>query len=68
MVRDLESLSVRLHEIYQLEAIRQGDVRHLAAYADLTERIKDYDRVLARWILHHFTLKVEKEDEWPPVE
>src|SRR5574343_721684 len=33
---------------------RQGDVRHKDAYADLPENIKEYDRVLARYVLAMF--------------
>lgn len=52
---DLEALSARLHEIYQKEAHRRGDVRHADAYADLPELTKEWDRVLARWVLAHWT-------------
>jgi hypothetical protein len=49
----VEALSAKLHDIYQHEARRQGDVRHQEAYADLTESTKEFDRVLARFILRH---------------
>jgi hypothetical protein len=52
---DLEALSARLHEVYQKEAHRRGDVRHADAYADLPEATKEWDRVLARWVLAHWT-------------
>ena len=55
----VEGLSAKLHTIYQIEARRQGDVRHHDDYAALTESTKEYDRVLARFILKHadeFTL------------
>lgn len=45
----IEQLSVELHDIYQKEAKRQGDVRHSDDYAVLSENTKEYDRVLARW-------------------
>jgi hypothetical protein len=48
---DVESLSAKFHEIYQAEAKRQGDVRHKDAYADLPENIKEFDRVLARYVI-----------------
>ena len=48
---DVESLSAKFHEIYMIEARRQGDVRHKDAYADLPENIKEFDRVLARYVL-----------------
>lgn len=56
-LRDLiEDLSRTLHDVYQLEAKRQagtGDdtVRHPDDYASLPEHTKEYDRVLARFIL-----------------
>lgn len=34
-----------------MEAKRQGDVRHKDKYQDLPENIKEFDRVLARFIL-----------------
>jgi len=53
---DVESLSRKFHAIYQKEARRQagtGDdtVRHPDEYDDLPERTKEYDRVLARFVL-----------------
>ena len=48
---EIESLSAKLHEIYMLEAKRQGDVRHEWDYSKLKESTKEYDRVLARFIL-----------------
>lgn len=52
----VERLSAELHAIYQNEARRQagvGDdsVRHPDDYAALPEHTKEYDRVLARYIL-----------------
>jgi hypothetical protein len=52
----VERLSAKLHAIYQDEARRQagtGDdtVRQSDDYAALPERTKEYDRVLARYIL-----------------
>lgn len=43
----VEKLSAELHEIYQTEAKRQGDVRHSDNYEQLSENTKNYDRVLA---------------------
>lgn len=48
---DVEALSAQLHDIYMKEARRQGDVRHQDAYADLPEHVKEFDRVLARFII-----------------
>ena len=53
MENTVEALSAKLHDIYQLEAKRQGDVRHHDAYADLQESTKEFDRVLARFLLRH---------------
>lgn len=57
---EIETLSAKLHDIYMQEARRQGDVRHKDAYADLTENIKEFDRVLARFILEQIDLAREK--------
>ncbi len=46
-----ERLASELHDIYIKEAKRQGDVRHKDKYEDLTENIKDFDRVLADFII-----------------
>ncbi len=51
----VETLSAQLHNIYQQEASRQGDVRHSNLYADLRDSTKEFDRVLARFILKHCT-------------
>lgn len=51
MSEEVESLASRLHTIYQTEAKRQGDVRHHDEYANLPENIKEFDRVLARFII-----------------
>ena len=52
----LEELSAELHTIYMLEAERQAKelgrpVRHKQDYYELEEPTKEYDRVLARYIL-----------------
>lgn len=49
--REVEALAAEFHEVYQAEARRQGDVRHSDDYAALPERIKEFDRVLARHAL-----------------
>lgn len=63
---DLESLSARLHDIYQAEAHRRGDIRHADRYDDLAEPTKEWDRVLARWVLRHWTPKFDGSDDLPP--
>jgi hypothetical protein len=62
---DIEELSSRLHDIYQKEAHRRGDVRHADAYVDLSEPTKEWDRVLARWIVNHFEPKFDPADGLP---
>ena len=47
----VEELAEQLHDVYQLEAYRKNDVRHPDAYTDLDEGIKEYDRVIARFVL-----------------
>lgn len=47
----VEVLSEKFHYIYQQEARRQGDMRHNDDYGELAENIKEFDRVLARYIL-----------------
>ena len=47
----VEELAAQLHDIYQAEAHRQGDVRHADEYASLSDDIKEFDRVMARFIL-----------------
>jgi hypothetical protein len=60
-VRAVEELSSKFHDIYMLEAKRQGDVRHKDKYEDLTENIKEFDRVLARYVLAYCEEAVKKE-------
>jgi hypothetical protein len=64
-VIDLELLSARLHEVYQKEAHRRRDVRHADAYEDLPDDTKEWDRVLARWILEHWTPKFDPAEGIP---
>ena len=48
---EIEKLSKDFHEIYMKEARRQGDVRLKDKYEDLTENVKEFDRVLAREVI-----------------
>lgn len=54
----IERLAAKLHDIYMKEAHRQNDVRHVGRYEDLEESTKDYDRVLAIFIMRHCNPKV----------
>lgn len=47
----IESLSKKIHELYQQEAKRQGDVRHHDDYDAVEERFKEFDRVIARFVI-----------------
>lgn len=57
---DVEQLAAKFHDIYQQEAKRQGDVRHKDSYADLSENIKEFDRVLARYVLQRDRELIER--------
>lgn len=51
----VEELAKVFHSIYQAEAERQGDKRHPDDYADLPEGTKNFDRVLAKYVLLNFS-------------
>lgn len=55
----IETLSSQLHDVYIKEAKHQGDVRHKDAYEELPENIKEFDRVLARFILENFVPRAQ---------
>jgi len=59
---DEEGLAAEFHDIYQQEARRQGDVRHADEYADLPENVKEFDRVLARYVLAEAERLREQDD------
>jgi len=59
----VEQLAAEFHEVYQVEAKRQGDVRHADAYADLSENIKEFDRVLARHALDALEAAEQRTDD-----
>lgn len=61
--REIESLASKFHDIYMKEARRQGDIRHKDKYEDLSENIKEFDRVLARYVLANFQSQDRKVDE-----
>lgn len=62
---DEEALSARFHDIYQKEAHRRGDVRHADAYEDLSDATKEWDRVLARWVVAHFIPNFDPSEGLP---
>lgn len=62
----VELLSARLHDIYQAEAHRRGDIRHADSYDDLPDDTKEWDRVLARWIVHHWEPRFNPYEGPPP--
>lgn len=53
----VETLACTIHQVYQEEAKRQGDVRHSDDYHTLPENVKAYDRAIARFILENFEEK-----------
>lgn len=65
MDNQVEALAARLHDIYQVEAHRRGDVRHADAYDDLPDDTKEWDRVLARWILTHWAPRFDLRHGFP---
>jgi len=66
--KEREALASILHDIYIKEAKRQGDVRHKDRYEDLSENIKDFDRVLADFILARDTeLREINDAKWRKV-
>ena len=62
----VEELAEKLHGIYQQEAGRQDDKRHHDSYSLLPERIKEFDRVLARYILQREGARQAGETEKLP--
>lgn len=48
---EVESLSAKLHNVYMSESLRQRDIRYEQVYDKLPENVKEYDRVLARYII-----------------
>jgi hypothetical protein len=68
---ELEKIASAFHTVYQKEAERQGDKRHKDNYVELSENIKEFDRVLVRHVLKalelaFFELEKEFEDEIIP--
>ncbi len=67
-LREVERLSSIFHDIYQKEAHRQedagiGKARHYDEYEKLSEPVKEFDRVLARYVLSLLHSAVEAERE-----
>jgi hypothetical protein len=62
----VELLAARLHDIYQKEASQQGRRWHPDDYTKLTEDVKEFDRVLARWILAHWSPNFPITEGFPP--
>lgn len=65
---EIEKLSSKLHDIYQKEAHRQedlgiGSARHYDEYEKLSEPVKEFDRVLARYIIDLLQKEREKAFE-----
>lgn len=60
---DLEKLAEQIHDIYQTEAKRQGDVRHKDSYAELSENVKEFDRVLARFTIDREAALIERVED-----
>ena len=50
----IESLAEKFHEIYQKEARKQNDIRHADDYKSLPENIKEFDRVLAKYVIENY--------------
>jgi len=63
---DIEQLSSRLHDIYQKQANASDVVRHSDNYEELSEHTKEYDRVLARWIVTHWSPQFNISEGLPP--
>jgi dsDNA-binding SOS-regulon protein len=56
---DVETLAQTFHHLLQEEAQRQGEDRYPEAYDRLSEDAKEFDRVLARYVLQ--LVQEEKE-------
>jgi len=51
---EVEGLAAIFHDLYLKEAERQGSVVHEGRYEELPEDMKEFDRVLARYVLQNF--------------
>ncbi len=63
---EVERLSSIFHDIYQKEAHRQedagiGKARHYDEYEKLSEPVKEFDRVLARYVLSLLHSELERK-------
>jgi hypothetical protein len=61
---DIEKIAHLIHGVYMEEARRQNDVRHPEPYDQLTDKMKNYDRALARFILKNITVQISERQ--PP--
>jgi len=67
---ELEEISAAFHKVYQLEAEKQGDKRHKDNYKELSENIKQFDRVLVLHVLKALELaflELDKEYDDEPI-
>ena len=51
---EVEKLSAKFHLIHQEEAKRQGDTARDELYEDLDERVREFYRAQARYVLDHY--------------
>jgi len=61
---EVEELAAIIHDLYLKEAGRQGSVIHEGRYKELPEDMKEFDRVIARYVLQNFhrsKARVEKK-------
>lgn len=55
---NVEALAAEIHAVYQEEAHRQVDAKHPDNYNLLPEKLKNYDRAVARWVIANFVPRV----------
>ena len=62
-IDNIEAMSAKIHTVYQEEAKQQNNVKYSDNYDELPENIKEYDRVLATWIIKNFTPRIRGEEK-----